>query len=163
MKKFRLIKESSSSTSLKSSPISSRPYSDHPACHFRKFGYPKKSDNFGIRLHWRHARTFLGIFLQGSPTLAARGSILANMRYLAQKGDCHDQAETKCKKNPQVLAGGSNWDGQDKTGKFTRNHYWEMGYHDEGKQELAKLRKSMKEGDRIAIKSIESQGYRVRT
>lgn len=107
MKTFRLIKESSSSTSLKSSPISSRTYSDHPACHFRKFGYPKKSDNFGIRLHWRHERTFLGIFLQGSSTLAARGSILANMRYLAQKGDCHDQAETECKKNPQVLAGGS--------------------------------------------------------
>jgi len=53
---------------------------------------------------------------------------------------------------------GANWDGQDKTGKFTRNHYWEMGYHDEGKQELAKLRKSMKEGDRIAIKARCGRG-----
>jgi hypothetical protein len=60
------------------------------------------------------------------------------------------------KRTPRYWLVGANWDGQDKTGKFTRNHYWEMGYHDEGKQELAKLRKSMKEGDRIAIKSIGS-------
>jgi len=62
------------------------------------------------------------------------------------------------KRTPRYWLVGANWDGQDKTGKFTRNHYWEMGYHDEGKQELAKLRKSMKEGDRIAIKARCGRG-----
>jgi len=61
-------------------------------------------------------------------------------------------------KKPNYWLVGASWDGEDLTAKFTKNYYWEMGYHDTAKPDFAALRDRMRAGDRIAIKSRCGQG-----
>jgi len=54
---------------------------------------------------------------------------------------------------------GAMWSGSDdQTDKFVRRGYWFLGWRDDEKPELARLRDQIKPGDRIAIKQMLGQG-----
>jgi hypothetical protein len=52
---------------------------------------------------------------------------------------------------------GAMWE-EDMFEKFIDRGYWQMGYSDSEKPDYAALRAQIKEGDRIAIKSMLGQG-----
>jgi hypothetical protein len=53
---------------------------------------------------------------------------------------------------------GATWGDEDMYETFVRRGYWEMGYSDKEKPNYAGLRRQMKKGDLIAIKSMLGQG-----
>lgn len=54
---------------------------------------------------------------------------------------------------------GAYWDDKDDyTDVFVAAGYWQMGYSDQQKPEYARLRRSMKKNDRIAIKARGGKG-----
>lgn len=53
---------------------------------------------------------------------------------------------------------GATWGTEDMFDTFVDRGYWEMGYTDKQKPELAELRSQMQDGDRIAIKAMLGQG-----
>ncbi|OON70532.1 hypothetical protein [Hymenobacter sp. CRA2] len=59
---------------------------------------------------------------------------------------------------PNYWLVGANWEGADQAAAFYRRGYWEMGYDDEDKPNLAEKRDQMKPNDRIAVKSRLGQG-----
>lgn len=53
---------------------------------------------------------------------------------------------------------GATWGSDDMFDTFVDRGYWEMGYSDKQKPDLAELRSQMKARDRIAIKAMLGQG-----
>jgi hypothetical protein len=53
---------------------------------------------------------------------------------------------------------GANWSGDDQADAFFRRGYWELGWSDEDQPGMAKMRDSIQNEDRIAIKAMQGQG-----
>jgi len=58
---------------------------------------------------------------------------------------------------------GATWASDNLEEPFYRRGYWQMGYSDADKPTLARKRDSMKQGDRIAVKSRDGRGAKTIT
>lgn len=58
---------------------------------------------------------------------------------------------------------GATWNGDDQKNKFFKLGFWQMGWDDGDKKTLATKRNKIKEGDRIAIKTMNGRGQKTIT